>query len=180
MLKISLSLTKSLGVSSLFAVTKRENSRVLLREPLKRVNEFRLLLGSARQPLTCSFMDPVSGSACLLALVGLLAAIIFLQLLALLLLRCTSCLRGETTPRYSWTASRGHGDAQPVAAVVPYKRSLAEIRADRPKALPDQQEQGRLMAMLSWLRFPKRETPTAAVVATIEDGFSAASPRMRV
>merc|ERR1712100_515014 len=89
------------------------------------------------------FMDPVSGSACLLALVGLLAAIIFLQLLALLLLRCTSCLRGETTPRYSWTASRGHGNAQPVAAVVPYKRSLAEIRADRPKALPDQQEQGR-------------------------------------
>ena len=96
-------------------------------------------------------MDPVSGSACLFALVGLLAAIIFLQLLALLLLRCTSCLRGETAPRYSWTASRGHGDAQPVAAVVPYKRSLAEIRADRPKALPDQQEQGRLMAMLSWL-----------------------------
>merc|ERR1712127_231459 len=138
------------------------------------------LLGSARQPHTCSFMDPVSGSACLLALVGLLAAIIILQLLALLLLRCTSCLRGETTPRYSWTASRGHGDAQPVAAVVPYKRSLAEIRADRPKALPDQQEPGRLMAMLSWLRFPKRETPTAAVVATIEDGFSAASPRMRV
>merc|ERR1712232_391161 len=140
-------------------------------------------LGSARQPLTCSFMDPVSGSACLLALVGLLAAIIFLQLLALLLLRCTSCLRGETAPRYSWTASRGHGDAQPVAAVVPapaYKRSLAKIRADRPKALPDQQEQGRLMAMLSWLRFSKRETPTAAVVATIEDGFSAASPRMRV
>ena len=143
--------------------------------------DFGLLLGSVG-PATHFLldMDPVSGSACLLALVGLLAAIIFLQLLALLLLRCTSCLRGETTPRYSWTASRGHGDAQPVAAVVPYKRSLAEIRADRPKALPDQQEQGRLMAMLSWLRFPKRETPTAAVVATIEDGFSAASPRMRV
>merc|ERR1712087_748028 len=119
---------------------------------------------------TCSFMDPVSGSACLLALVGLLAAIILLQLLALLLLRCTSCLRGDATPRYSWTASRGHDGAQPVA----------EIRADRPKALPDQQEQGRLMAMLSWLRFSKRETPTAAVVATIEDGFNAASPRMRV
>merc|ERR1712087_154603 len=132
---------------------------------------------------TCSFMDPVSGSACLLALVGLLAAIILLQLLALLLLRCTSCLRGDATPRYSWIASRGHDGAQPVAAVIPapaYKRSLAEIRTDRPKALPDQQEQGRLMAMLSWLRFSKRETPTAAVVATIEDGFSAASPRMRV